>query len=193
VGLASPSSAQSGAIKLLRKYRWVLIAALPLALSALFALVVLALSPFRYRPSYFSQVYVERYPQPGSTALALDQALRTANRELLAELEGLRRTVPLATSPTLNLTVLLETDSRYHYYLYFDTKTYDRHTYAIEKVKGRWAVAPPDAHFYLCSGRWLRVAGPVAVLWWFLEVTVLLMRWIFRASARYREGMYGGR
>jgi len=193
VSLASQSSAQSRVIEFLRKYRWVLAAALPLALSALFALVVLVLSPFRYNPIYFSEAYVERYPKPGSTALALDQALRTDNWELLAELQGLRRTVPLDTSPTLNLTVLLETDSRYHYYLYFDTRTYDRHTHAIEKIKGRWVVAPPDAHFYLCSGRWLRVAGPVTVLWWFLEVTVLLMRWIFCASARYREGMYGSR
>jgi hypothetical protein len=193
VSFASPSSAQRHVIEFLRRYHWRLVAALPLALSALFALVVLALSFFRYQPAYFSQIYVERYPQPGSAALALDQALRTANRELLAELEGLRWTVPLATSPTLNLTVLLETDNRYHYYLYFDTRTYERHTYAVEKVRGRWVVAPPDAHFYLCSGRWLRVAGPVTVLWWFLEITVLLMRWIFRASARYREGMYGGR
>jgi hypothetical protein len=193
VSLASQSSAQSRAIEFLRKYRWILVAALPLMLSALFTLVVLVLSPFRYDPIYFSEAYVERYPQPGSTALALDQALRTGNRELLAELQGLRWTVPLETSPTLNLTVLLESDDRYRYYLYFDTKTYDRHTHAIEKIKGRWVVAPPDAHFYLYSGRWLRVAGPVTVLWWFLEVSVLLMRWIFCASARYREGMYGSR
>lgn len=177
----------------LRQYRWVLVAALPLVLSAIFALVVLVLSPFRYNPIYFSEAYAELYPQPGSTALALDQALRTGNWELLAELQGLRWTVPLDTSPTLNLTVLLESDDRYRYYLYFDTKTYDRHVYAIEEIKGRWVVAPPDAHFYLHSGRWLRVAGPVTVLWWFLEITVLLMQWVFRASARYREGMYGGR
>jgi hypothetical protein len=193
VSLAVQNLARSRTIEFLRKYRWVLVAALPLVLSALFALMVLALSPFRYQPAYFSQIYIERYPKPGSTALALDQALRTDNWGLLAELQGLRWTVPLETSPTLNLTVLLETDGRYHYYLYFDTKTYDRYTYAIEKIKGRWVVAPPDAHFYLHSGRWLRVAGPVTVLWWFLEITVLLMRWVFRASARYREGMYGGR
>jgi hypothetical protein len=192
VSLAS-SPARFSIVGFLRKYRWVLVAALPLMLSALFALVVLVLSPFRYDPAYFSEAYAERYPQPGSTALALDQALRTDNWELLAELEGLRWTVPLDTSPTLNLTVLLESDNRYRYYLYFDTKTYDRHTHAIEKVKGRWVVAPPDAHLYLHSGRWLRVAGPVTVLWWFLEITVLLMRWVFRASARYREDMYGGR
>jgi hypothetical protein len=177
----------------LRQYRWVLVAALPLVLSAIFALVVLVLSPFRYNPIYFSEAYAELYPQPGSTALALDQALRTDNWKLLTELQGLRWTVPLDVSPTLNLTILLERDNRYHYYLYFDTKTYDRHTHAIEKVRGRWVVAPPDAHLYLYSGRWLRVAGPVTVLWWFLEITVLLMRWVFRASARYRGKMYGGR
>jgi hypothetical protein len=187
------SPARFSIVEFLRKYRWVLVAALPLALSAFYILSVLVLSTFRYDPAYFSAAYAERYPQPGSTALALDQALRTDNWELLAELEGLRWTVPLDTSPTLNLTVLLERDNRYHYYLYFDTKTYDRHTHAIEKVRGRWVVAPPDAHFYLYSGRWLRVAGPVTVLWWFLEITVLLMRWVFRASARYREGMYGDR
>lgn len=184
---------RSPTIEFLRKYRWALVAALPLALSAVFVLTVLVLSPFRYDPAYFSEGYSERYPRPGPTALALDRALRTDDDELLAELEGLRWTVPLETSPTLNLAVLVESDERYHYYLYFDTRTYDRHTHAVEEVRGRWVVAPPDAHFYLYSGRWLRVAGPVTVLWWFLELTVLLMRWIFRASARYREGMYSGR
>lgn len=192
MSLAS-SSARFSIIGFLRKYCWVLAAVLPLILSAFYVLLVLVLFPFRYDPVYFSEIYAERYPQPGSTALALDQALRTDNRELLAELEGLRWTVPLDTSPTLNLTVLLESDNRYRYYLYFDTKTYDRYTYAIEKVKDRWVVAPTDAHLYLYSGRWLRIAGPVTVLWWFLEITVLLMRWIFRASARYRESMYDGR
>jgi len=187
------SSLQSRVVRFLCKYRWALAAALPLLLCALFALAVLALSPLRYEPSYFSEVYAERYPKPGPTALALDQALRTDDWALLAELEGLRWTAPLKTGPTLSLSVLLERDNRYYYYLYFDTKTYGRHVHAIEKVKGRWIVAPPDAHFYLYSGRWLRIAGPLTVFWWLLETTVLLMRWVFRASARYREKLYGGR
>jgi hypothetical protein len=187
------SAPRSSLINFTSRYRWIFVAALPLVLAALFVLMVIASSYARYEPAYFSQACVDRYSWPGAVALALDQALRADDDELLAELQGLRRPVSLKTSPTLNMVVMLERDDRYYYYLYFDTETYERHTHAVERVQNRWVVAPPDAYFYLYSGRWIRTAGPVSVLWWLLEVTVLSMRWMFLAAARYRETLYDGR
>jgi len=178
--------------------RWVLAAALlPLVLVGLFMLVVQVQSVSRYDPAYFSEVYAERYDTPGAVARALEGALQTDDRELLAELQGLRRLAAFKTSPKLIFVTLVryttwERGDRYMSYLYLEMDTYRRHMHYIEQVGERWVVSPPDAHYYLHSGRWLGVFTPLAIVWWLLEIVVTLAVLVHRLSARLRAQMYGG-
>lgn len=173
--------------------RWFLAAALaPPVLAGLFVLVVQIQGIRRYDPAYFSETYAERYDTPGAVVRALESALQTNDRALLVELQGLRRPAAFETSPKLIFVMLWEHGDRYISYLYFDMGTYKRHMHYVEKVRGRWVVAPPDAHYYLHSGRWLLVFLPVAIVWWLLEIVVILGVLVYRLSARLRERMHGG-
>ena len=206
--MSSPSSGQSkdprtpvpgepselvGRLETLDKCRWFLVALLPVVSSTLFVLVVVALSLVRYDPVYFSSDYTERYGTPASVAHALERALQTDDQVLLAELQGLRRPTPFKTDPNIVLIMLLDRDAVYYDYLYSDERTYARYVYHVQKVRGRWVVAPSDPHYYLCSGRWLATFGPLVLLWWMLEAVVILAVWGFRAAARFRARMYGVR
>lgn len=173
--------------------RWVLAAALlPLALAALFVLAMQVYGLVRYDPDYFSATYAERYDTPGAVARALERALQSGDRALLAELQGLRWPAAFEANPDMIFVMLWERDERYISYMYFDVRTHHRHMHYVEQVKGRWVVSPSDPYYYLHSGRWLRVFGPLAVVWWLLEIVVILAAWLFRTSARLRERMYGG-
>jgi len=173
--------------------RWVLAAALlPLLLAGLFALAVEIQALRRYDPAYFTITYVERYDTPGSVARVLERALQSDDRMLLAELQGLRRPASFQTSPDLIFVMLWERGDRYISYLYFDMQTYERHMYYFEQVGERWVVTPPDAWYYLHSGRWLGVFLPVAITWWLVQAVVVLVVLVFRLSARLRELRYGG-
>lgn len=125
-------------------------------------------------------------------ARALERVLHTDDRELLVELQGLRRPAALETSPNLIFVMLWEHNDRYISYLYFDMQTYERYMHYVEQVGGRWVVAPPDAYYYLHSGRWLGIFLPVAIVWWLLKIVVALAVWLFRASARLRARLCGG-
>ena len=171
--------------------RWIVAAAvLPLLLVGLFVLVVQVQSIWRYDWTYFSDTYVERYNTPGSVARDLERALQNDDQELLAELQGLRRTVAFKTSPKLIFVMMWERGDRYISYLYFDMDTYERQMHYVEKVRGRWVVTPPDAYYYLHSGRWITVFLPVAIVWWVVEVVVILGVLVYRLSARLRAQMY---
>jgi hypothetical protein len=165
---------------------------LPLVLAGLFVLGVKALGLVRYDPAYFTAEYVEQYDTPGSVARALEGVLQTNDRALLAELQGLRRTAAFEADPKIIFIMLWERDDRYFTYMYQDMQTLRRHPHYVEKVKGRWVVAPADAHYYLHSGRWLVVFTPLALVWWVLEIVVMLGLLVYRLSARLRGEMYGG-
>ncbi|HEY76757.1 MAG TPA: hypothetical protein G4O00_11355 [Thermoflexia bacterium] len=111
-------------------WRTALIVALfPLVLAGLFALVAEIQRLGRYDPAYFTEEYRQRYDTPGSVARALGDALRTGDEMLLAELQGLRKPIPLHTGPEMIFVMLLESDDRYYTYLYFDMDTYRRYAY----------------------------------------------------------------
>ena len=172
--------------------RWVWVGALlPLVLAGLFVLGVKAWGLVRYDPAYFAADYAERYDTPGSVARALERTLQEDDRALLAELQGLQRPAVFEMSPRMTFVMLWERDDRYISYLYLDRQTYKRYPHYIEQVKGRWVVAPPDAHYYLHSGHWLIVFAPLVIVWWLVEIVVVLAVWVFRVSARLREQMYG--
>jgi hypothetical protein len=191
----SPTRERNSLVKVKQvvDFRWVVAAALlPLVLMGLLALGVQIHDLVRYDPAYFSETYVERYGAPGAAARALERALQAGEQALLAELQGLQRTAAFETSPDMIFIMLWERGDRYISYLYFDMQTYERHMHYFEQVKGRWVVTPLDAHYYLHSGRWLRIFLPVAIVWWALEVVVVLSVALYRVSARLRAQMYGG-
>lgn len=165
---------------------------LPLVLAGLFVLAVQVQGLVRYDLAYFTAEYAERYDTPGAVARALEGALQTDDRELLAELQGLRRTAAFETSPKIIFVMLWERDDRYFTYMYQDMQTLRRHPHYVEKVKGRWVVSPSDAYYYFHSGRWLGVFMPLAIVWWVLEIVVVLGLLVYRLSARLRREMYGG-
>ena len=185
-------------VKPLLNFRWVLaVALLPLVLWGLFVLGVQFRGLVRYDQAYFTAAYVEQYDTPGAVARALEGALQTNDRALLAELQGLRRLAAFKTSPKLIFVTLVryttwERGDRYMSYLYLEMDTYKRHMHYIEQVGERWVVSPPDAHYYLHSGRWLAVFTPLAIVWWVLEIVVTLAVLVYRLSARLRTQMYGG-
>lgn len=168
-------------------FRWPLTAALlPLLLAGLFVLVVEAQGLVRYDPTYFTATYAERYDTPGAVVRALERALQTDDQALLAELQGLRRPASFETGSSMIFVMLWERSDRYISYLYLDMQTYERYVHYVEQRGDRWVVAPPDAYYYLHSGRWLTVFTPVALVWWLLEMVVILMMLVFRLSARLR-------
>ncbi len=167
-----------------------MVALLPLALTGLFVLLVKAQGLVRYDSAYFTATYADRYDTPGAVARALECALQTDDRALLAELQGLRRLTSFETSPGMIFVMLWERGDRYISYLYVDTQTYERHTHYFEQVGERWVVSPPDAYYYFHSGRFLNLLLPVAIAWWLVEIVVVLMVSVFRASARLRAQLY---
>jgi hypothetical protein len=159
---------------------------IPLIAAAIFILSVQIQTPFRYDPAYFTPPYSERYNAPGEVAITLEQALRTDDQALLAELQGLRRPWPhFETNPNIRLTIMYASNERYFYYLYMDTHTYLRYAYSVERVGGRWVVAPPDAYYYLHSGNWMKVFAPLAAIWWVVELVVILAGLAYRTTQRW--------
>lgn len=166
------------------------VALLPLVLAGLFVLVVVLQGLSRYDATYFTSEYIERYASPGDVARQLEVALQTNDQDLLAELQGLRQTVTFATDPDIILVMLWERSDRYFTYVYIDMDTLERHSHHIELVSGRFVSSPTDMYYYLYSGHWLKVAGPVATIWWLAGAVALLAMWVSHLSARLRDHMY---
>jgi hypothetical protein len=159
---------------------------IPLMAAGIFALTVQIQAPFRYDPAYFTPDYAGRYSTPGDVAITLEQALRTDDQALLAELQGLRRPWPhFETNPNIRLTIMYASNERYFYYLYMDTHTYLRYAYPVERVQGRWVVVPLDTYYYLHSGDWTKVFVPLAVIWWVVELVVILAGLAYRVTQRW--------
>jgi hypothetical protein len=172
--------------------RWILIVALlPVMIVGLLGLAVLAWSLVRYDPAFFTEIYREQYGASASTARALEVALQAGDRMLLAELQGLQSTTTFETGPSIDFVRLWEYSDRYITYLYVDMQTYERHPHYVERVRGRWVVAPPDLYYYMRSGRWKGVFLPIAVVWWVLGTVAIAAVWLFRASPRFRAWLYG--
>jgi hypothetical protein len=167
------------------------VALLPLVLLGLLAVVMQVHGMLRYDPVYFTEPYVERYSKPDSVVKALERALQTDDRALLAELQGLRSPRAFETAPSIDLAMLSERNDHYLTYLYVDRQTYDRYTHHLEKFEGRWIVSPDDVYFFVRSGRWQRVFLPAALAWWILGSLVLIWRHFQPGWAAFRDDVYG--
>ncbi|MFC2030783.1 hypothetical protein ACFLWA_08665 [Chloroflexota bacterium] len=179
-------------MKPLVRLRWIaIVALLPLVVLGALALGVRIHGLVRFDRAFFTDAYRTKYPSAGSAARMLEQALQSDDRELLAELQGLRSPAEFATEPTMIFVMLLERTERYFTYLYFDMDSYERQPHYFEEVDGRWVVSPQDVYYYMRSGEWQRVFLPLALIWWLVGFLAIALVWLFRASERMRARLYG--
>ncbi len=176
--------------ELLRPKRILVVTIVPLVVLGIYVLVVQLFRLVRYDPVYFSDAYIQEYDTPESVFTTLEQALQSGDQETLAELQGLRwpRAFPTGNIRWRNCE---EIGADYYSYLYQDFGTWERYVYHTIYIGGRWIAAPSDADFYLRSGHWVRTFGPAAILWWSIEIAVVLSLVIYRAMARFREAIHG--
>ena len=145
----------------------------------------------RYDDAYFTQEYLDRYETPGSVAIDLEQALRHGDQQLMAELIGTRGGPRLIDPrPSLIYVFLLSVDGDYFQYLYFNADDYNRVVQYVTEVRGRYVASEPDLYFYMDSGRWRGVAGPIAISWWILVTVFTAGVLVYRRTAISRQQMY---
>ena len=145
----------------------------------------------RYDEAYFTEDYLNRYETPGSVAIDLEQALRHGDSQLMAGLVGTRGgPAPIEPRPSLIYIFLLSVDGDYFQYLYFNADDYNRVVQYVTEVRGRYVASEPDLYFYMDSGRWRGVAGPIAMSWWILVTVFTAGVLVYRRTAVSRQKMY---
>lgn len=145
----------------------------------------------RFDPQYFAETYLERYDNPGSVAIALEQALRQGDGQLMAELLATRRGPDaMQPRPSLIFIFLLGIEGDYFEYLYLNTNDYTRVIQYVTEHDGRYVVSEPDLHYYLDSGRWTTVAAPIAATWWILVAVYTAATYVYRRTAAARRTMF---
>lgn len=145
----------------------------------------------RYDESYFTDEYRELYGTPSSVAFALEGALREGDEGLMAELIA-TRSGPEAMEPRSSLVYvfLLDRVGDYFHYLYFNQDDYNRLVQFVKEVNGRYVASEDDLYFYIDSGRWQAVAGPLIATWWILVLVATGVMFVYRYMARVREERY---
>ncbi len=171
--------------------RILVVALLPWVLLGLLAVALQIHGILRYDPLYFTEPFLERYSKPDHVAKALERALQTGDRVLLAELQGLRSPRDFEMAPSIDLAMLSERSDQYLTYLYVDRRTFDRYVHHLEQFEGRWIVSPTDIYYYVRSGEWQRLFLPAALAWWILGSLALLWRRIQPGWAALRDEVYG--
>ncbi len=165
--------------------------ALPFVVLGVMVLAVNLYGLVRYDPDYFATEYLEKYGETSQVVRVLEQALQTGNEPLLAGLQGLRRPRQFPTGDTISFVKLWEHRGRYATYLYVDMHSYERYAYHLERVQGRWVVAPEDLRYLLYSGQWRAFFLSAAVAWWALGLVALAFLWLLRRSASLRSRLLG--
>lgn len=165
---------------------------IPLALAALFVIPAsLSGLPFlRFDAGYFTAEYNARYDAPADIVSGLEEALRSGDRAAYHELSGLRVAPIFPQSEDVRMVTLLERGDAYYSYLFWDATTLDRFEYNVEQINGRWVVSPADLSFYLRTGRWLRTWTPIAVGWWIVEFTLLIIVGLNALMKRWKNEFY---
>jgi hypothetical protein len=165
-----------------------------LAPFAVWGVLVCAMWPaslLRYDPDYFTPSLRLRYHSPSVVAEALEQALRRDDAALLAELQGLRQPAHLDADPSLELVMVWGRTDGYTTYQYVDARTREQRLYTMEKVRGRWVVAPDDIYSSIRSGHAARSLLPAAVVWWALGLGALVVRLLARRFPRLGARLSG--
>ncbi len=145
----------------------------------------------RYDDSFFTQEYQSRFETPSSVAFELEGALRDGDEDLMGELLGTRAGPDaMEPRPSLVYVFLLDRTGDYFHYLYFNQDDYHREIQFIKEVNGRYVASEDDLYFYVDSGRWKEVAGPLIATWWVLMIVTTGVVYTYRYMARVRESRY---
>jgi len=187
--LAQGESSKPSVRTLLRSQRAVfLLFLLPIAVATLLLLYYAMARGLRYDEAFFSPEYQARYNDIAGLLDDLERALRTGDQELLAAVRGTRG-MPrsFAANPNVRFSVFLDKQGEYLNYLYFDTTNYRRYHEPVRQVDGRYVVAPLDLYYFMDSGRWLQVWGPLAVLWWLVLIIATGGSRFYRTMERVRR------
>ena len=164
---------------------------LPIALLVVMFAIKFIQDFTRYDDSYFTEEYLEQYETPSSVAFALEGALRDADEELMKDLLGTNAgPEPMEPRPSLVYVFLLDKVGDYFHYLYFNQDDYHREVQFIKEENGRYVASEDDLYFYIDSGRWQEVAGPLVATWWLLMIVGTGVMYTYRYMARVRESRY---
>jgi hypothetical protein len=167
---------------------------LPFALLALAFLVKWVQGLVRYDPVYFSAEYLERYEVPSGLLTDAETALRQGDAALFAQIQGTRQ-APRGVEPLPNVRFLIYWDQygKYSDYLFMDTRNYHRYMQHVKLFRGRYVSVPEGFYYYLDSGRWTYIFGPLLAIWWLIVILFTIGVWIYRSMAAVRKDMYGPR
>jgi hypothetical protein len=167
--------------------------ALPLVLAGLALLAGKLQQIRRYDPMYFRPEYTRLYPTPDAVLYGLEIALRDGDQQLMDELLATRRgSQPLAPRPKISFVFLAEPQGEYLEYLFLDLQDYSRVVQYVRPQGNRYIAAEADFYFFMDSGKWLEVAGPLAALWWLVLVVFTAGVYVYRRLALAREAMWRG-
>lgn len=151
-------------------------AIIPLVAVALYVGIVRLVNLDRYDPAYFTPEMVSTYSTPRSVAGKLAEALETNDQAALAQLEGLRHPVAFAPGETLSIELLRKVEtSSYFMVMIASRKAETYKVYQLGPARGRWVVVPEDDFYIVDSGRWAAIWLPLALIWWLIEVSTLIV------------------
>jgi hypothetical protein len=163
----------------------------PIAAAAVLLLAYALARAFRYDQAFFAPEYQVRYGEIGNLLSDLEQALRTGDRDLLAAVRGIRGTPgAFVANDNLRFSTFLDKQGEYLNYLFYDITNYWRYHEPVRKVDGRYVVAPLDFYYFMDSGRWLEIWGPIATLWWLVLVVANSTSWFYRTMERVRRQLF---
>jgi len=164
---------------------------LPLAI-LLVLFVIKAVQDFtRYDDSFFTEEYLARFETPSSVAFELEGALRDGDEDLMGELLATRAGPDaMEARPSLVYVFLLDRTGDYFHYLYFNQDDYHREVQFVKEENGRYVASEDDLYFYIDSGRWKEVAGPIIATWWLVMILATGVMYVYRYMARERESRY---
>jgi hypothetical protein len=146
----------------------------------------------RYDPAFFTEEFRDLYHSPGMVAIALEPILREGDVDSIRELFGTRRGIKrIEARPDLIFVFLLEADEKYFHYLYFDSSDYNRVLQYIREWNGRYVLSRMDLYYYMDSGQWRVIAGPLAAAWWSLVIVFTAGVYAYRRTRAARREMYG--
>jgi len=165
---------------------------LPFFIMGIFLLLAFIQDMTRYNRHFFSPEFRERYAVPNGVITDLENALRSADSELLSEIQG-TRSVPeqLIPNPNLRFMIMLEADGKYFDYLFMDTTNYQRFPQHLKQVNGRYVRVPEGLYYLVDSRKWVSTFFPLAAIWWLIVILFTTGVWFFRVMAAYRRKQFG--
>ena len=149
-----------------------------------------------FDPVYFSTEYLERYEVPKSLLVDLETSLRRGDAALMTQLQG-TRWVPKGIEPVSNVRFLAYWDQhgKYTDYMYMDassTRGYEiLGMLHLKRYRGRYISVPEGFYYYLDSGRWINIFGPLTAIWWLIVILFMIVFWVYRTMNAVRQEIYG--